>query len=384
MTTIICTELYPIELERTGAGLTTAVRALVEGALGQGADIRQVIRFRPLLTATGLTVPRVRQVGPLPVLDAPRIGTRYCFSPQLTRFALARAGRVQTADVVVCHTATSFAIARRVFATFGAHFIHVVHACDLGHHDLPFALANADAVYCRSEALRWQLLQRYGFTARGVVSSGIDAADFGSPRKPLDDGPLRMVVAATLTPQRQVGAVLDALALVSDRVPFRLDLFGDGPLLGDIIAAVQRHGLASRVRLHGFRPRAEVLQTMREAHLFLMPSVRETFGLAYLEAMAQGCVVVGHRGWGIDGIVEDGHNGYLVDAAEPALIADKLLAYLNSDREALHQGAFNTARDHTADAAAANYARMIESMSTPTATSPHESRSAHHGKPTGR
>ena len=37
-----------------------------------------------------------------------------------------------------------------------------------------------------------------------------------------------------------------------------------------------------------------------------MVSEPETFGLAYLEAMAKGCLVVGAYGWGIDGIIRHG------------------------------------------------------------------------------
>ena len=40
-----------------------------------------------------------------------------------------------------------------------------------------------------------------------------------------------------------------------------------------------------------------------------MISSPETFGLAYLEAMARGNIVIGTKGWGIDGIVIDGENG---------------------------------------------------------------------------
>ena len=44
-----------------------------------------------------------------------------------------------------------------------------------------------------------------------------------------------------------------------------------------------------------------------------MPSVEETLGLVYLEAMMNGCITVGTRGEGIDGIIEDGLNGFLVE-----------------------------------------------------------------------
>ena len=45
-----------------------------------------------------------------------------------------------------------------------------------------------------------------------------------------------------------------------------------------------------------------------------MISKKETFGLVYLEAMARGCIVVASKNEGMDGIVENGVNGFLCEA----------------------------------------------------------------------
>lgn len=50
---------------------------------------------------------------------------------------------------------------------------------------------------------------------------------------------------------------------------------------------------------------------MRQSDIFVLPSVGETFGMVYLEAMASGCIVVGTKDDGIDGIIKDGENGFL-------------------------------------------------------------------------
>ena len=55
---------------------------------------------------------------------------------------------------------------------------------------------------------------------------------------------------------------------------------------------------------------------MREADVFVMVSSPETFGLVYIEAMAQGCITIGSLNEGIDGIIENRKNGFLVSAAD--------------------------------------------------------------------
>jgi glycosyltransferase involved in cell wall biosynthesis len=71
-------------------------------------------------------------------------------------------------------------------------------------------------------------------------------------------------------------------------------------------------GLEQRVSFRGWLPRPEALVEMERCQVFLMPSAPETFGLAYLEAMAKACLVVCAEGWGVDGIIRDGVDGFTV------------------------------------------------------------------------
>jgi glycosyltransferase involved in cell wall biosynthesis len=57
-------------------------------------------------------------------------------------------------------------------------------------------------------------------------------------------------------------------------------------------------GLAERVRFLGQLSNHEALQEAWRCHLYVMPSVEEPFGVAYVEAMAGGLPAVGTRGEG--------------------------------------------------------------------------------------
>ena len=61
---------------------------------------------------------------------------------------------------------------------------------------------------------------------------------------------------------------------------------------------------------------------MARTQFFCMPSVREGFGIVYLEAMASGCLTMGTRGEGVADLIENGKNGFLVPPEEPAAIAE--------------------------------------------------------------
>lgn len=63
------------------------------------------------------------------------------------------------------------------------------------------------------------------------------------------------------------------------------------------------------VRFTGQLPNEEVLAEMARTQFFCMPSVREGFGIVYLEAMASGCLTMGTRGEGVADLIENGKNG---------------------------------------------------------------------------
>lgn len=69
----------------------------------------------------------------------------------------------------------------------------------------------------------------------------------------------------------------------------------------------------------------ELLNIYQENDIFVMPSITETFGLVYAEAMSQGLPVIYTRGQGFDGNFVDGEVGYAVKHDDFIDIADKIL-----------------------------------------------------------
>src|SRR5690606_11450432 len=70
----------------------------------------------------------------------------------------------------------------------------------------------------------------------------------------------------------------------------------------------------------------EVRERMARAHLFVLPSVRESLGTVYFEAMSVGVPVVGLQGEGIAEHVTDGVDGFLVRRGDVEALASILRA----------------------------------------------------------
>jgi glycosyltransferase involved in cell wall biosynthesis len=83
----------------------------------------------------------------------------------------------------------------------------------------------------------------------------------------------------------------------------------------------------------GIKPKEELINIYRENDIFVMPSITETFGLVYPEAMSQGLPVIYTRGQGFDGHFKEGEVGYSVNCHDEAEIALKILDIANNYEE---------------------------------------------------
>lgn len=68
----------------------------------------------------------------------------------------------------------------------------------------------------------------------------------------------------------------------------------------------------------------ELLNYYRDSDIFVMPSINETFGIVYIEAMSQGLPVIYTRDQGFDGQFKDGEVGFSVNCDSPIEISQKI------------------------------------------------------------
>src|SRR5439155_18493871 len=85
----------------------------------------------------------------------------------------------------------------------------------------------------------------------------------------------------------------------------------DGPLSGELARAIARANLSHCVELVGRVDRQRVRQLLAESDVFLLPTVRESFGLAALEARCAGLPVVARAQSGVAELIEHGREGLL-------------------------------------------------------------------------
>jgi glycosyltransferase involved in cell wall biosynthesis len=101
---------------------------------------------------------------------------------------------------------------------------------------------------------------------------------------------------------------------------------GEGMLKEKITQKITELKLEGCVTILGKLSRDEVQRKMVESDVFAMVSKPEAFGLVYVEAMSKGCITIGTKGQGIDGVIEHGENGFLCEARNVQALKDIIVA----------------------------------------------------------
>ena len=132
---------------------------------------------------------------------------------------------------------------------------------------------------------------------------------------PAENGEIRLACVGRLDPSSKgQDLLLEALAAPGWKSrPWRVTLYGNGPIKEGIERLVQRLGLDGRVTLAGHVSRIEDIWAKN--HVLVMPSRSEGLPLAMVEAMLCGRPVVATDVAGHSEIVEDDVSGFLADAA---------------------------------------------------------------------
>lgn len=110
----------------------------------------------------------------------------------------------------------------------------------------------------------------------------------------------------------------------------------EGPLKEELKKQVETLGLMSKVNFIGWIE--DILSFVNSIDIFVMPSIREGYPIALLEALALKKPVVASRIDGIIDIIDDGKNGLLVDTANPQEFSKAILSLCVNPEKAMLMG----------------------------------------------
>lgn len=199
-----------------------------------------------------------------------------------------------------------------------------------------------------------------------VIRSGVSAGRAPAARPKRRSAPYALSVAR-LAPYKGQDLLLMAFARVRESRPdLRLVLCGRDQLDGAVARFAGTLGLERGVTLTGERTPARVRALMRGCEFLVLPSRRENFPLAVLEAMAEGKPVVATAVGGVPEMLRHRKEGLLVAPNDVDALARAMLELAGDAglRRRLGRGARARARAFTWSAAAAAYERLCARAAT--------------------
>jgi glycosyltransferase involved in cell wall biosynthesis len=141
-----------------------------------------------------------------------------------------------------------------------------------------------------------------------------------------------VVFVGRLIEDKRVEVLLQAIHRLGGEFPdLRCTIIGDGPQREPLERLAASLSLGSRVRFAGPMDDGKAFALLKAGRILALPSVREGFGIAVIEALATGCVPVVARGphTAAPALVRDGVDGVVCDPTPESMAA--ILASLLRD-----------------------------------------------------
>jgi len=153
--------------------------------------------------------------------------------------------------------------------------------------------------------------------------------------------PLKILFLGNVIERKGLHTLLDALCSLSTE-HWILDIVGSLSTDPTYAAAMREKasGISASIHFHGALDNVPLAEKLKAAHLLVVPSSYEGFGIVYLEGMGFGLPVIGTTAGAAGEIIEEDKTGYLIEPGNHKTLAS-LLEKLIRDRALLAELSLN-------------------------------------------
>ena len=197
-------------------------------------------------------------------------------------------------------------------------------------------MLSASRVFFLSGSYRDIVLERYVpakyrdiiMAKSEVIPNGIDdfwfrnayvSRDYDEIEGRIEKKSIRLVYAGSIDRNKNITLTCNAVEILK-KEGWNVDFTVVGKVNDDKVF----DEINDKVRYLTKRPKEELIDCYRDADIFVMPSVFESFGLVYAEAMSQGLPVIYTKGQGFDNQFSEGYVGYHVSDSDAEDVAQKI------------------------------------------------------------
>lgn len=244
-------------------------------------------------------------------------------------------------DIVNTHYASNYGITSalagvhpNILSVWGSDVYKNPYESKMLFRLIRFALRKSDMVTSSSHVMAQQTKVIAGKDIDvTVIPFGVDIDKFSPSSDGKDSDEIVIGIVKTLRPVYRIDVLIRAFAIVCSKcsAPVRLDIYGEGELIGELKELAESLGIAQKVNFMGSIPNAEVPDALHKMDIFALSSERESFGVAAVEAMACGLPVAATAAEGFVEVIEDGKTGFIVPKNDYEQLAEKILELINNE-----------------------------------------------------
>jgi glycosyltransferase involved in cell wall biosynthesis len=252
-------------------------------------------------------------------------------------------------DHLHAHFATYPAIMAWVVSTFSkTPFSVTAHAHDIYVNQdlLPIIYTHAANIFTISQFNKNFILDKVGNSFQNKIKVlhcgiNIEKFPFDTHRQQFDNNnSINILSIGRLSGIKGFSYLLDALKLLrDDRIDFKCQIIGDGPLKSQLLEQTEELGLSRYVYFLGSKTTDEIPSYLKSADVFVLACANDKIEghdgipLVFMEAMAYGVPVIGTRLSGIPELIRHKETGLCASPENPGSIKDNLLYFIKHPSE---------------------------------------------------
>ncbi len=224
--------------------------------------------------------------------------------------------------------------------------ITTLHGTDItlvGNHPaykpaVEFSINQSDKVTAVSESLKKETYEFFSIQNEiEVIPNFIDNEQFASCfdcgcREKMANKEEKVIIhVSNLRKVKRLNDVVKVFYEIQKEIPSRLIIVGEGPEWEQANNLINQLGISEKVKALG--KINDLYNVLCSSDLFLLPSEKESFGLAALEAMAARVPVISSNAGGIPEVNIDGVTGYVLPIGDVKGMADKAIMLLKNEMQ---------------------------------------------------
>lgn len=211
--------------------------------------------------------------------------------------------------------------------------IAIEHCSQMGYHPIPktaIQLAQqtypyVDQLLTVSSSLKDNIYNELGFDS--IVVPNIVGKEFFYLSPTQTNDTIKIVSIGRIVQGKRFDLLIQAVNQIN--IPYELNIIGNGPELHNLQLLIDKLQAQDKIHLLGNRTKEEIASILHNSNIFVLPSQSETFGVAYIEALACGLPIIATDCGGPRDIVTN-KNGLLIPVNDINALLEAITSLINN------------------------------------------------------